>query len=107
METVYEPTVPAEVALLSLVVGFNDVLQHTPRSVTVSPPSATTTPLPVAVVSATLVTGRDSTVGAERPWISIPPMAASWLPGEVSPMVCVPSRARRLVCKVRHIRTNG
>jgi hypothetical protein len=59
----YEPVVPDAVTLLSLVVGFAEVLQQKPRSVIVDPPSETTVPLPVAVVPPTLVTESVVTAG--------------------------------------------
>jgi len=44
--------VPSLVLVVSAVVGLTDVLQHTPRAVTVAPPSAVTLPPLVAVVCA-------------------------------------------------------
>ena len=56
IEAVKAPVVPLAVALLPAVVGVDEVDQHTPRSVTVAPPSEVTLPRPVAVVEAIVVT---------------------------------------------------
>jgi hypothetical protein len=63
IETENDPVVPDVEALLPDVVGFTDVLQQTPRSVIVLPPSETTVPLPVAVIGPIFVTAPDVTVG--------------------------------------------
>jgi hypothetical protein len=49
--------------LLFAIVGFGDVLQHTPLSVTVAPPSLVTFPPDVAVVAVMLPTELVITVG--------------------------------------------
>ena len=46
-----------------MVVGFDDVLQQTPRMVTAAPPSEVTFPPDVAVVCVMLVTSSVVTVG--------------------------------------------
>ena len=51
------------VVWLSAVVGFCEVLQHTPRAVTVAPPSEVTLPPQVAEVSVTLLTAAVVTEG--------------------------------------------
>ena len=51
------------VVWLSAVVGFCEVLQHTPRAVTVAPPSEVTLPPQVAEVSVTLLTATVVTEG--------------------------------------------
>jgi hypothetical protein len=56
MELTKVPTpVPSLVFVLRAVVGFETVLQHTPRAVTGDPPSVITVPPPVTVVDKTLV----------------------------------------------------
>ena len=54
---------PLEVWLL-LTVGFCEVLQHTPRTVTVAPPSEVTLPPQVAEVEVMLLTVLVVNVGA-------------------------------------------
>ena len=51
------------VVWLSLTVGFCEVLQHTPRAVTVAPPEAVTLPPQVAEVAVILLTALVVTVG--------------------------------------------
>ena len=53
------------VVWLPLMVGFCDVLQHTPRAVTVAPPSEVTFPPQVAEVLVTLLAVLVVTVGNE------------------------------------------
>jgi len=55
--------VPSVVLVLNEVVGFADVLQHTPRAVTVALPSDVTLPPPLAVVWVILVIELVVTVG--------------------------------------------
>jgi hypothetical protein len=55
-ETLNVPVVPAEVALLSAVVGLGEVDQHTPRSETAVVPALVIFPFPVAEVEAILET---------------------------------------------------
>ena len=65
MELVKVPVpVPSLVLAVNAVVGFADVLQHTPRAVTVAPPSAVTLPPLVAVVCAMEEAAVVVTVGA-------------------------------------------
>lgn len=51
------------IVLLLLIVGFCEVLQHTPRAVTVAPPLEVTLPPQVAVVQAMSPTAFVVTVG--------------------------------------------
>ena len=68
------PVPVPSVVLLSAVVGLSDVLQHTPRAVTVSPPSSVTLPPESAVVSVMFVIAVVVTVGAESA------VNETWLP---------------------------
>ena len=54
------------VVWLPAVVGFDDVLQHTPLTVTVAPPSEVTLPPLVAVVWVILVAGVVITVASAK-----------------------------------------
>ena len=58
------PPVPSVVNVELAVVGFADVLQHTPRAVTVAPPSEVTFPPLVAVVEVIAVTTVVVTIGS-------------------------------------------
>ena len=60
------PVPVPSVVLLAEVVGFDDVLQHTPRAVTVAPPSLVTLPPELAEVAAIRDTAVVVTVGAVR-----------------------------------------
>jgi hypothetical protein len=65
MELVNEPVpVPLLVFVVNAVVGFDEVLQHTPRAVTLAPPSEVTLPPLDAVVCATEEAAVVVTVGA-------------------------------------------
>ena len=54
---------PSEVFVLRAVVGLVSVLQHTPRAVTVAPPSYVTLPPVVAVVEVMAVASLVATAG--------------------------------------------
>ena len=77
MAAVNEPVLPPPTLVYELeVVGFCDVLQHTPRSVIVAPPSALTfppelPPLPEIDVTEVVVL----TVGGAR---TVPPVTSHW-----------------------------
>jgi hypothetical protein len=63
---VNEPVSLPLVVLLSAVVGLAEVLQHTPRAVTLSPPSEVTLPPPDAVVEVIEVIVAVVTVGVVK-----------------------------------------
>jgi hypothetical protein len=54
------------------VVGFADVLQQTPRPITVAPPLAVTLPPPVAVVCVIALAAAVVTVGTAGPPMPVP-----------------------------------
>ena len=66
IELVNAPIPVESVVLLFVVVGFCEVLQHTPRAVTLVPPSAVTFPPDVAVVCVTPVILAVVTVGGAK-----------------------------------------
>ena len=64
MELVKLPVPEPSIVLLLAVVGFCEVLQHTPRAVTDELPSDVTLPPPVAELAVTPVIASVVTVGA-------------------------------------------
>lgn len=66
MLLVNNPVVPDSLVLLSEVVGLAEVLQHAPRAVMVSPPSAVTFPPDEVVVEVMLEAVVVVTVGLSR-----------------------------------------